>query len=212
MTDIIRVGVVDDHPLFREGVVHMLKGVDGIQIVGEGSTATDAVTIAQERTPNVMLLDISIAGGGIEAAQNVAHASPDTQVIMLTASEDEVHVASALKAGARGYMLKGTNGQELVSVVQAIAGGNSYVAPNLAARLLSKKRETIADDDLDDLTPRETEVVSFIRRGMSNKEIARAFNCTERTVKHHMTNIMQKLNVRNRVQVALRCQHRERAE
>jgi DNA-binding NarL/FixJ family response regulator len=191
----------------------MLKGVDGIQIVGEGSTATDAVTIAQERTPNVMLLDISIAGGGIEAAQNVARASPDTQVIMLTASEDEVHVASALKAGARGYMLKGTNGQELVSVVQAIAaGGNSYVAPHLAARLLSKKRETIADDDFDDLTARETEVVSFIRRGMSNKEIARAFNCSERTVKHHMTNIMQKLNVRNRVQVALRCQHRERAE
>ena len=99
MTNIIRVGVVDDHPLFREGVVHMLKGVDGIQIVGEGSTATDAVTIAQERTPNVMLLDISIAGGGIEAAQNVARASPDTQIIMLTASDDEEHVGSARTGG-----------------------------------------------------------------------------------------------------------------
>ena len=98
MTNIIRVGVVDDHPLFREGVVHMLKSVDGIQIVGEGSTATDAVTIAQERTPNVMLLDISIAGGGIEAAQNVARASPDTQIIMLTASDDEERVGSALRA------------------------------------------------------------------------------------------------------------------
>ena len=212
MTNLIRVGVVDDHPLFREGVVHMLKRVDGMEVVAEGATSADALRIAAEHAPNVMLLDLRIAGGGIEAAEGVARASPDTQVIMLTASEDEVHVASALKAGARGYMLKGTNGQELVSVVQAIAGGNSYVAPNLAARLLSKKRETIADDDLDDLTPRETEVVSFIRRGMSNKEIARAFNCSERTVKHHMTNIMQKLNVRNRVQVALRCQHRERAE
>ena len=212
MTNLIRVGVVDDHPLFREGVVHMLKRVDGMEVVAEGATSADALRIAAEHAPNVMLLDLRIAGGGIEAAEGVARASPDTQVIMLTASEDEVHVASALKAGARGYMLKGTNGQELVSVVQAIAGGNSYVAPNLAARLLSKKRETIADDDLDDLTPRETEVVSFIRRGMSNKEIARAFNCSERTVKHHMTNIMQKLNVRNRVQVALRCQHREGAK
>ena len=212
MTNLIRVGVVDDHPLFREGVVHMLKRVDGMEVVAEGATSADALRIAAEHAPNVMLLDLRIAGGGIEAAEGVARASPDTQVIMLTASEDEVHVASALKAGARGYMLKGTNGQELVSVVQAIAGGNSYVAPNLAARLLSKKRETIADDDLDDLTPRETEVVSFIRRGMSNKEIARAFNCSERTVKHHMTNIMQKLNVRNRVQVALRCQRREGAE
>ena len=212
MLDRIRVAVIDDHPLFRDGVVHMLKCVDGMEVVAEGATAADALRIAEEHAPNVMLLDLSIAGGGIEAAEGVARASPDTQVIMLTASEDEVHVASALKAGARGYMLKGTNGQELVSVVQAIAGGNSYVAPNLAARLLSKKRETIADDDLDDLTPRETEVVSFIRRGMSNKEIARAFNCSERTVKHHMTNIMQKLNVRNRVQVALRCQEKEGAK
>lgn len=212
MPDRIRVAVIDDHPLFRDGVVHMLKRVDGIEVVAEGATAADALRIAEEHAPNVMLLDLSIAGGGIEAAESVARSSPDTQVIVLTASEDEEHVASALRAGARGYMLKGTNGQELISAIQAIAGGNSYVAPSLAARLLSKKRETIAEDDFDDLTAREAEVVSFIRRGMSNKEIARAFNCSERTVKHHMTNIMQKLNVRNRVQVALRCQHKEGAK
>ena len=214
MLDRIRVAVVDDHPLFRDGVVHMLKSVDGIEVVAEGATAADALRIAGEHAPNVMLLDLSIAGGGIKAAEGIVSASPETQVIVLTASEDEEHVASALRAGARGYLLKGTNGQELVNVVQAIANGNSYVAPNLAARLLSKKKErTIADDDdLDDLTTREAEVVSFIRRGMSNKEIARAFNCSERTVKHHMTNIMQKLNVRNRVQVALRCQEKEGAK
>jgi DNA-binding NarL/FixJ family response regulator len=213
MLDRIRVAVIDDHPLFRDGVVHMLKCVDGMEVVAEGATAADALRIAEEHAPNVMLLDLSIAGGGIEAAEGVARANPDTQVIVLTASEDEEHVASALRAGARGYMLKGTNGQELISAIQAIAGGNSYVAPNLAARLLSRKRETIVvEDDLDDLTTREAEVVSFIRRGMSNKEIARAFNCSERTVKHHMTNIMQKLNVRNRVQVALRCQEKEGAK
>jgi two-component system, NarL family, nitrate/nitrite response regulator NarL len=208
--NVIRVAVVDDHPLFREGVVHMLKSVDGIEVVAEGATAADAVRIAQERSPNVMLLDINMAGGGIEAAQNVARANPDTQVIMLTASDDEEHVASALRAGVRGYILKGSSGSELVRVVQAIASGDSYVAPHLAARLLTRmKKRTDADGDLDDLTARETEVVAHLRRGMSNKEIARAFNCTERTVKHHMTNIMQKLNVRNRVQVALRYQHRD---
>ena len=206
----IRVAVVDDHPLFREGVVHMLNAVDGIEVVAEGATAADAVRIAGERSPNVMLLDISMAGGGLEAARNVAHASPDTQVIMLTASDDEEHVASALSAGAKGYMLKGITGAELIRVVQAIANGGSYVAPELAARLLIRTKErTDADEDLDDLTARETEVVDFLRRGLSNKEIARAFNCTERTVKHHMTNIMQKLNVRNRVQVALRFQQRD---
>ena len=211
--NVIRVAVVDDHPLFREGVVHMLNAVEGIEVVAEGATAADAVKIAQERAPNVMLLDISMAGGGIEAAHSVVHASPDTQVIMLTASDDEEHVASALRAGVRGYILKGSNGSELVRVVQAIASGNSYVAPHLAARLLIRKNErTEADEDLDDLTARETEVVACLRRGMSNKEIARAFNCTERTVKHHMTNIMQKLNVRNRVQVALRFQQRDAAK
>ncbi len=211
MINVIRVAVVDDHPLFREGVVSMLKSVDGIEVVAEGATAADAVRIAQEHAPNVMLLDVNISGGGIEAAQNVARANPDTQVIMLTVSENEEHVASALRAGVRGYILKGSSGPELVRVVQAIASGNSYVAPNLAARLLAKKKERIdTDEDLvDDLTAREAEVVAFLRRGMSNKEIARAFNCTERTVKHHMTNIMQKLNVRNRVQVALRYQDRD---
>ncbi len=116
--NVIRVAVVDDHPMFREGVAHLLNGVDGIEVVAEGATAADAVRIAQERAPNVMLLDIRIAGGGIEAAHNVARARPDTQVIMLTASEDEEHVASALRAGVRGYILKGSNGSELVRVVQ----------------------------------------------------------------------------------------------
>ena len=213
MINAIRVAVIDDHPLFRAGVVHMLKSVDGIEVVAEGSTAADAVRIAKEHAPNVMLLDVSMAGGGIEAAQNVACASPDTQVVMLTVSEDEEHVASALRAGVRGYILKGSNGSELVRVVQAIASGNSYVAPNLAARLLARKKEqTDVDEYLDDLTAREAEVVACLRRGMSNKEIARTFNCTERTVKHHMTNIMQKLNVRNRVQVALKFQQRDSAK
>ena len=210
MTDVIRVAIVDDHPMFREGVVHVLKSVDGIEIVAEGSTAEEAVAIAQERAPNVMLLEVAIAGGGIAAAQSVARVSPNTRIIMLTVSEDQEHVASALRAGARGYILKESSGSDLISVVQTIASGDSYVAPNLAARLLTRKKErTGADGYLDHLTADEAKVVAFLRRGMSNKEIAKASNWTERKVKHRLTNIMQKLNVRNRVEVVLKVQHND---
>jgi two-component system, NarL family, nitrate/nitrite response regulator NarL len=128
------------------------------------------------------------------------------RIIILTASEDEQHVASA---GARGSLLKGSSGHEVVEAVRAIAAGDSYVAPNLAARLLCKKCdriETGSHDNTDNLTSREVEVLAFLARSMSNKEIAKAFKCTERTVKHHMTNIMHKLNVRKRVEAALKFQ------
>ncbi len=204
MIDLIRVAVIDDHPLFREGVVNMLKSAE-FDVVGTGAGASDALKIAREKAPSVILLDVNIAGGGIEAASELNRAHPAIRVIMLTASEDEQHVVLALKAGVSGYLLKGSSGQEVVEAVRSIARGESYIAPNLAARLLSRKSERVAVAE-SDLTSREKEVFASLARGMSNKEIARTFNCTERTVKHHMTNIMQKLNVRNRVQAALKFQ------
>ncbi len=126
---------------------------------------------------------------------------------MLTACEDEKFVALALEAGARGYLLKGSGGEEIVQAVRAIARGDSYVAPNLPARLLRKKTDRI-DDDFNDLTAREAEMLTLLARGMSNKEIARASNCAEGTVKHLMTGIMQKLKVRNRVQAVLKFRSR----
>jgi two-component system nitrate/nitrite response regulator NarL len=205
--NLVRVAIIDDHPLFREGVANMLASVDGIEVVGEGATAADALKIAAELAPDVMLLDIGLAGGGIEAAASIARACPNLRTLMLTASEDEQDVAAALQAGARGYILKGSSGHEVVEAVRAIAEGDSYVAPNLAARLLtqrSKRMEAVVDENPHDLTSREGEIFAFVAQGMSNKEIARSFNCTERTIKHHVTNIMQKLNVRNRVQAALK--------
>jgi two-component system nitrate/nitrite response regulator NarL len=126
---------------------------------------------------------------------------------MLTASEDEKDVVSALRVGVQGYILKGSTGPEVVETVRSIARGDSYVAPNLAARLLinkSVRTETAVDDNPYNLTSREAEVFELLARGMSNKGIARVVKCTERTVKHHMTNIMQKLHVRNRVEAALK--------
>ena len=206
MTELIRVAIIDDHPMFREGVVTVLMGVEGIEVVREGTTAADALRIAQEVLPDVMLLDIGVPGGGLEAAASIARACPDVRTVMLTASENEQHVMSALQAGARGYILKGSSGHEVVEVVRAIAKGESYMAPNLAARLLinrSKQVETVKDSPRN-LNSREEEIFAFVARGRSNKEIARALNCTERTVKHHMTKIMQKLNVRNRVEAVLK--------
>jgi len=206
MTELIRVAIIDDHPLFREGVVTVLKGVEGIEVVREGATAADALRIAQEVLPDVMLLDIGVPGGRVEAAASIARACPDVRTVMLTASENEQHVMSALQAGARGYILKGSSGHEVVEAVRAIAKGDSYMAPNLAARLLikqGKQVETVKDIPRN-LNSREEEIFAFVARGRSNKEIARALNCTERTVKHHMTKIMQKLNVRNRVEAVLK--------
>jgi len=209
MSNLLRVVVIDDHPMFRKGVISVLTKADGIAVVGEGATAADALKVAQEFVPNVMLLDLLLpGGGGIEVAAGIARVCPDFRIIILTASENEQHVASALQGGARGYILKGSSGHELINAVRSIARGDSYVASNLAARLLinqGKRIETVVDDP-HDLTSRQAEIFALMARGMSNKEIARSLNCTDRTVKHHMTNIMQKLNVRNRVEAALKFQ------
>src|SRR5215471_10173032 len=138
MADRIRVAVIDDHPLFLRGAVQALTKTGGIEIVGEGATATDALRVAQDSEPDVMLLDIAIPGGGVEAVASIAQQCPSVRTIMLTASDSEQDVASALQAGARGYILKGCGSSEIVETVHAIFRGESYVAPSLAARLLMR--------------------------------------------------------------------------
>jgi two-component system nitrate/nitrite response regulator NarL len=206
MSGAIRIAVIDDHPMFREGAVQTLTCTEGIEVVGEGATAADALKVAEELRPDVMLLDISLPGGGVEAAANIARACPSVRAIMLTASESELDVASALQAGARGYILKGSSAAEVVETVRAIFKGESYVAPSLAARLLiqmGKRNEVVTSKPVSDLTAREDEILALVSSGMTNKEIANRLRLTERTVKHHMTSIMRKSNVRNRVEAML---------
>jgi two-component system, NarL family, nitrate/nitrite response regulator NarL len=143
MANPIRIAVFDDHPTFREGVVQVLKGVDGFEVVGEGATATDAIEIAQERAPDVVLLDLCMPGGGIEAAACIALDCPNVRTIMLTVSECEHDVVSALQAGARAYVLKGSRASEVVDAVHAVVRGNFYFTPNLAARLLIERSKRI---------------------------------------------------------------------
>jgi two-component system, NarL family, nitrate/nitrite response regulator NarL len=213
MPDAIRIAVIDDHPMFREGATQIFACMADMEVVAEGATAADAVRVAQELRPDVMLLDISLPGDGLAAAARIARTSPGVRTVMLTASESELHVACALKAGAQGYILKGSSGAEVVETVRAVFGGQSYVAPGLAARLLiqmGERAEVVADKPGHDLTSREEEILSLVSRGMTNKEIANRLRLTERTVKHHMTSIMRKSKVRNRVEAML--MFRRRAE
>jgi two-component system nitrate/nitrite response regulator NarL len=203
MADHLRVAIIDDHPLFREGVVHTLRSARVLEVVGEGGTADDAIRIARQELPDIVLLDVSMPGGGIEAARSIARVCPIVKTIMLTVSENEQDVAQALEIGVRGYVLKGTSGSELLKTMFAISRGESYVTPGLAARLLTHATRQEPAHALPELTEREGQILAHVARGLTNKEIARALSLSEKTVKHHMTNVMQKLQVRNRVEAAM---------
>jgi DNA-binding NarL/FixJ family response regulator len=211
MTGRIQVAIVDDHPLFREGVANTLANSPEIEVVGQGSTAEDAVRLARDLLPDVLLLDISMKGGGINAVRTIAESYPVIKIVMLTVSEKEEDVLGSLKAGARGYILKGVTARELVRIVRAIEAGDAYVTPTLAASLLVDLRQDRqsagpSPGPLDELTDREHQILELLATGISNKEIARELNLSEKTIKHYMTNILQKLQVRNRVEAALLAQ------
>lgn len=207
MPDLLHVAIVDDHPLFREGVAHTLQAQPGIEVVGEGASAADAIRIAGDRLPDVMLLDVSMPGDGLEAARAISASWPVVKLVMLTVSENEDDVTAALRAGARAYVLKGVAARELVRILHAVAAGEVYVTPSLAASLLfemtSGSGGTATVNPLDELTERERQILERVAAGDSNKEIGFLLHLSEKTVKHHMTNIFQKLQVRNRVEAAL---------
>jgi DNA-binding NarL/FixJ family response regulator len=214
MTSPITVAVVDDHPLFREGVANTIQRSGAVRLVAEGETAEDAIQIAMAKLPDIMLLDVSLPGGGVEAARAIAKACPLVKVVMLTVSESEEHVQQAMAAGVHGYLLKGTSGPELINTLRAVARGEYYVTPTFAARILAHGRRPQKpppqDDGNSDLTKREEQILDRVADGMTNKEIAGALRISEKTVKHYMTNILQKLQVRNRVEAAMH--HRKRMQ
>ena len=205
--DEIRVLVVDDHPLFREGVVRTLSEEPEMTVVGEADTAASAIEKARGTLPDVVLLDLKLPdGSGIAVVQALQHDCPYSRVILLTAVEDEDALLQALKQGARGYLLKGISGQELKQVVRSIASGETYVSPSMAGRLLKELTQgegRAVPTGIADLTDREMSILQLVAEGLTNKEIANRLFLSEKTVKHYMTNILQKLQVRNRVEAAL---------
>lgn len=204
MSDAIDVLVVDDHPLFRQGVVHSLGAEPGIAIVGEASSGEEALALAQALLPDIVLLDISMPGwNGLVTAERIATACPATAIVMLTVSEDQDKLLAAFKAGARAYVLKGVAAHELARVVRAAAAGDAYVSPSLASEMLVSLTRGHAPDPLQELTAREREILMLIGTGLTNREIGARLTLTEKTIKHYVTNILQKLQVRSRVEAAL---------
>lgn len=204
MTESVGVLVVDDHPLFRQGVVHSLGAEPDLTVVGQAATGEEALKLARELLPDVVLLDISMPGwSGLTAAEKIAMACPATAIVMLTVSEDKDKLLAAFKAGARGYVLKGVSAQELAKVVRSAAAGDVYVSPPLAAEMLVSLTRGRAPDPLQELTDREREILGLIGTGLSNREIGERLFLSEKTIKHYVTNILQKLQVRSRVEAAL---------
>jgi DNA-binding NarL/FixJ family response regulator len=207
MLDTIRIAVVDDHPMLRAGVVRTLLDEGDFEVVGEGSSASDAVEIAKQSLPDVMLLDMNMPGSGHNAIEEIAALCPAVKIVMLTVEENYECVAAALRLGARGYVLKGVGASELVGIIRTVHEGGSYISPSLAAKLLSDLNRggtARAGDDLRDaLTAREEQILRLVGQGLSNKEIGRQLEIKEKTVKHYVTNILQKLHLRNRVEAAV---------
>ena len=203
MTGPIRVVVADDHSLFREGVVAALESADDIVVVGQASDADDAFRVVREELPDVVLLDVTMPGGGLQAAARVASDCPATRIVMLTVSEDEDDLLTAMKSGASGYVLKGVSARDLTGVVRSVNAGEVYVAPSLAFALLREMSRPPTVDPLAQLSPRERQVLELVASGLSNQEIGLRLDLVEKTIKHYMTNILQKLHVRSRVEAAL---------
>lgn len=202
MKDPIRVVVADDHPMFRAGVVASLAAAPDIEVVAEGSDAPEALALVREHLPDVALLDVNMPGGGIAAARDIATSSPAVRVVMLTVSEDEDDVLAAMQAGAQGYVLKGAGARELIGAIRSAHAGDVYVAPSLAWSML-RELSTPRAGPLDQLTAREREVLELVAQGLSNQEIGNRLSLAEKTIKHYMTNILGKLQVRSRVEAAL---------
>ena len=195
----LRVLIADDHPLFREGVAALIRSHDGATVVGQAETGQDAVAMTRECFPDLVLLDLSMPDGGLWALGEIKKLDTPPVVAILTVSEEDDDVFTALKTGADGYILKGIGGRDLLAAIEDLAAGRSYVSPGLAMKVLQAMRTPASkdtkDDPMDSLTAREEEILRLVATGKSNKEVGRALDLQEKTVKHYMTIILQKLQV-----------------
>jgi two-component system, NarL family, nitrate/nitrite response regulator NarL len=207
MGDKIRVAIVDDHPMVREGVAHVIAAEAGFEVVAKGGTAHDALEIVQMHNPDILVLDVSIPGGGIPALQSIVKLGKNSKVLMLTVSDDEDDVMNALNFGAQGYVLKGISGPELIQALRAVYIDGHYLSPSLGAKMLtniSRHKIVSAAENQLKLTEREESVLKLVKLGKTNKEIGVALTLSEKTVKHYMGNLFKKLNVNSRTELAIK--------
>ena len=208
----LRVLVVDDSPLFRQGLSSLLGNCPDIdiQVVGEASDGYEAIEKSREIMPDVILMDIIMPNcDGLEATRVIKEEMPSVKVVMLTVSESEENLFQAIKLGAQGYLLKSVEAKELFQVLRGLSQGESYVAPGIAAKILQEFAHPSYTTE--HLSPREKDVLKLVTQGLTNKEISRSLDISASTVKNHLSNSMEKLHVRNRVEAAIRFIDSEKA-
>jgi DNA-binding NarL/FixJ family response regulator len=205
VVDECRVAVVDKYPIFRAGIVHAIGGTKNLTVVAEGSTAEDAERIALKKRPDILLLEAAVPNS-LSAVKAILHAHRNVKVIILASAEDLEYAARVVQVGAHGYIVKGITGPELVKAIAAVRGGERYIAPDLAWRLVAKPESPRAPSDASLfhlLSVREQQVLNHTARGLSNAEIARVLGLGLSTIKYYKTLAFRKMRVRNRVEAML---------
>ena len=197
----IRVAVIDDHTIVRDGLVQLLRSHPGMEVVGAAGDGAGAVALCLEHHPDVALMDLSMPGmGGVEATRRIAEQAPGVQVVVLTSFMDRERIVDALNAGAIGYLLKDAEPDELIRGIHAAARGESPLDPRAARTMLRAQR---APGPLDTLTDREREVLALVAEGLPNKQIGRRLQISEKTVKAHLTSVFRAIGVNERMQAGL---------
>jgi two-component system NarL family response regulator len=211
-TDPIRTMIVDDHALFRRGLEMVLQGEADIELVGQASDGTEAVEKAAESLPDIVLMDIRMPrSNGIEACRAMKEAAPSAKIVILTISDEEEDLFEAIRAGASGYLLKDIPLDEVADTVRAVHGGQSLINPSMAGKLLTEFAALARRDDEERaqelpaprLTEREMQVLKLVARGMNNRDIAKELFISENTVKNHVRNILEKLQIHSRMEAVM---------
>ena len=206
--DEIRVLIADDHPVFRYGMKALLQSVSGIEVVGEATTGEETIAMAKELQPDVILMDIKMPGiNGVETTRRIVQTHPGISVLVVTMLEEDDAVFAAMRAGARGYLVKGADQDEVLRAIRAVASGEAIFGQAIAQRLIhffATPRETAALQAFPDLTDREAEILLLMAEGRSNAQIAQRLVVSEKTVRNHVSNIFSKLHVADRAEAIVR--------
>lgn len=206
--DPLRVLIADDHPIFRDGIRALLASVPDFEIAGEAATGEEAIAASAASQPDVVLMDLQMPGiGGIEATRQILFASPHIRVLIVTMFEDDYSVFTAMRAGARGYIVKGASASDMLRAIRAVGSGEAIFSPAIAVRLMNffaAPRPAIPAQTFPELSDREREILDLIAQGASNSDIANRLVLSPKTVRNHVSNIFSKLQVADRAQAIIR--------
>lgn len=209
--DSLRILIADDHPLFRKGLRTLLESEPDFEVVGEATTGDEAIALADSYQPDVILMDLQMPGKtGLEAARTISGVSPHIQILVVTLFRDDESIFAALRAGARGYVLKDASEEEMLRAIRAVAAGEAIFSPGVASRIIrffASSREELPQEVFPDLTSREREILELIAQGEANLSIAHTLSISLKTVRNHVANIYNKLQVTDRVQAILRARN-----